>query len=876
MFSQNVKKVISITMIVAMTICSNGFSVLATSVESVVSDTQTENQDKETKNYYLEYQEYHEEKVVISKNAVVEEDASQIVDSKNQESEENELTSNGEETSLVFDVEDEEELEESEYAEEPEADEVEEPEYDIVEDKEDDEANTEIVDENAESSQLDDENIIETDNNIEETDTDISEVNDEEITTVEETEEAAETTEKESTEEEIIEEETDIEESNEETDIVATDSLIEISDEETDNINDIKEAETDIDFSDATNSELDKDVKIIKKYIYATRSIPEDSKWTLKEILAADANASFREIPRLETIKEKYLAKNIKVLLENQYGDQKVVEVPANWNVSIISKVYKPEGYVAEEKKYEADADGNVVVTDKEGNVEVKTLDENGNLVSTDSDIIKKDNENEDETKTADTTATTTIEEIKSETIDVAIEGFAGSEEATENEEVNAEEEVADDAKIETTDKTTDEAISETIISDDEYDVNIDDVIVEYEEITDNTPIVPNDDELKKTNALIGNANNNMLTAEKAEEEGVAELDIEKLLSDVAHLLGSEVNAVDAVPYSIPIFGLTGHDHWVCGRANCSDTLRNHFNENMNTLHPEAGVVGYQAVDNFADFKSYVESNATDKDYIYLTADIQVTEMVKLTRPLFLCLNDYTLSFAANGQICTYYDMDNPTVETLGNYSYGICVCGCNTSNATNDDENGANCGRIDGLGEERVAPAFFYTKSKGVYFYGLGNNGVVDNNYNADDTRILITNFKNYADDTIPTWDGRKGQAYENASGEKIYSYPQNKLYNTAEDRYDDKNSAFLTMSINSPDEAAEQTTRQAFFYAVDIENIQSNDGGFANLYYISSFAMEHCKIASVSAFRGGIVSVVGVLITVVGITLQFPFSKV
>lgn len=39
--------------------------------------------------------------------------------------------------------------------------------------------------------------------------------------------------------------------------------------------------------------------------------------------LANDTAASFRQIPSIEDIKEKYLAKEVKVLVENQYGDQK-------------------------------------------------------------------------------------------------------------------------------------------------------------------------------------------------------------------------------------------------------------------------------------------------------------------------------------------------------------------------------------------------------------------------------------------------------------------------------------------------------------------------------------------------------------------------
>ena len=90
----------------------------------------------------------------------------------------------------------------------------------------------------------------------EETTEDTEDTEEEETTTKEQT-----TTEEETTEEETTEGETSAEE-----EVVASESIIEISDDETDGINDIKETENDIDFTDATDSEVDKEVKVIKKY----------------------------------------------------------------------------------------------------------------------------------------------------------------------------------------------------------------------------------------------------------------------------------------------------------------------------------------------------------------------------------------------------------------------------------------------------------------------------------------------------------------------------------------------------------------------------------------------------------------------------------
>ena len=48
MFSQKVKRVISILLVISMTLCCNGFSVLAGSVEGVVQEQQVASSEKQT------------------------------------------------------------------------------------------------------------------------------------------------------------------------------------------------------------------------------------------------------------------------------------------------------------------------------------------------------------------------------------------------------------------------------------------------------------------------------------------------------------------------------------------------------------------------------------------------------------------------------------------------------------------------------------------------------------------------------------------------------------------------------------------------------------------------------------------------------------
>ena len=343
------------------------------------------------------------------------------------------------------------------------------------------------------------------------------------------------------------------------------------------------------------------------------------------------------------------------MLLENQYGDQKVVTVPAKWNVEILSKIYRPE-YVPDDKDYKADENGKVEVVDKEDASESE----------------KVDIEVSEEISIEETEAVKTV-------FDETVAGFNNTE---EDEDLNAETETAE---IENADESSESLDGDVKVTGDEFDSKIDDseVVYEYEELKDDSPIVPDDDELDKTDLLKGNAKNGVVNKDNAEEEGVASLDLEELASELGKLLGRDVEVKGDKYFGLPLLGANPHSHWVCGRAACSDTAKNHFNENMETLHPENGTRTYQAINTFEELKAAIASGKSDNDYLYLTASISVTEMVKITRPLYLCLNDYKLSFKADGQLCTYFNEEDPTLETLGTYPYAICICGCNEERKT-------------------------------------------------------------------------------------------------------------------------------------------------------------------------------------------------
>ena len=583
MLSQKMKRVISIVLIVCMTFCSNGFSVLAGSVDDVVKENAEASSGQETPNYYLEYKEYHEEQVII-KTKNVEDDNKSSDDEKSDEGkksdgeESKETTtikkqdddqSDNPDNSFAPSSDDEEGEKENAYAEEPEEDETKKSEEESSVEESSSEESSESVEEASFEETSSEETTTETSD--EESSDETSTTHESETDATVESEETSATVEtetSESVEESTTVTETSVEESEttetimeEETTEKSQEDLIEATTEaNVDNIEDIK-VQSEVEFTDATASETEKEIKIVKKYIIATRSIPEDSVWSVKEILANEGNASFKQIPSTEEIKEKYLAKEVKVLVENQYGDQKVVTVPAKWDVQILSKVYRPE-YVPEEKNYKADADGNVLVLTKDGEVESEIKAE------TDEDEIVE-TKVETEGIQVETSQVETADVESTEVVDEKVTGFTSTDETSEDEGQSP--------------------------SDGEYDTVIGDneTIYEYEELPDDSPIIPDDDELEKKDVIQGNAKNGIVTKESAGEEGVAVLDLANLASQLGGLLGTEISIDFDKNLGLPLLGLDPHKHWVCGRANCSDTVRNHFNENMNTLHPENGQATY-------------------------------------------------------------------------------------------------------------------------------------------------------------------------------------------------------------------------------------------------------------------------------------------
>ncbi|MBQ2204689.1 MAG: hypothetical protein II411_02190, partial [Lachnospiraceae bacterium] len=368
MFGEKLKRAISIVLIIGMVISSNGFAALASSVGDVVSEAENAAMQQEQKNYYelLNQEELLNETKVKTKGSS-DEDASNG-ESEGDENIKEVSSENLDGGDIAPQSSDDDDEDEFGYAEEPEDDEKETEDETLDETKEsfDENNNDDETNEEKESQTENNENIDETDETTEEESTEVTETTETEEST-EETTESTETTEtavvEETTETAETEESTtettetkETEETEETEETIATESeMIEIEDAEEkvasaseieeeivvsteseilDKIVDVKSTASEIEFVDevATASNASASVIKVTKYVVTKTAAATTSIWSVKEYLVDRRNGSFEKVPTDEEMQEKYLPKTIKILLEDQIGNQKVVEVNAKWD----------------------------------------------------------------------------------------------------------------------------------------------------------------------------------------------------------------------------------------------------------------------------------------------------------------------------------------------------------------------------------------------------------------------------------------------------------------------------------------------------------------------------------------------------------------
>ena len=382
MFGEKLKKAVSVTLIFGMVMTGNGFTTLASSVDDLVTDSTIKAEQSEQKNYYEQMTtEYYEESTTIVKTNAPQ---NNIQDAKGEnaptEQVENENQENSKTDSGITEAEgfsDDNSGNNSSYEEEPEEDETtvtkneNEEETTTTEKVEssDQTTTTENIDDKTQTEKEEDETTAtEKAESSDQTTTKENNINEttivEEETTVAETQETSETVETSETQEtegttessETTTNETETKEivasESDATDKVSDEEIVEASASETseektvtatesdiiDKIDDIKSTKSEIEFSDetevATASTATKSIIKVVKYIVATKSkIATTSIWKVKKFLIDEKAGSFSgQIPSEEEMNSKYLPKQVRVLVEDQLGNQRVLTINAKWD----------------------------------------------------------------------------------------------------------------------------------------------------------------------------------------------------------------------------------------------------------------------------------------------------------------------------------------------------------------------------------------------------------------------------------------------------------------------------------------------------------------------------------------------------------------
>lgn len=674
MFQEKIRKGIAGLLIVCMTICSNGFATLAESAkEGLVATEQTGSQENTT-NYYYEYQQElalnagkshdsldsfgdsgdfanadnsgdnekenivldgeKEQTTTVPKSQNNDEDGDSDSEAEDIVSDSSFTNDSGYELSPDSFGTDSEKK--SDYPEEPEEEGIsnEDSDYEHTEGSNEDNENNENI-ENTETTK--EASSAQDDSNNDESTTETVASSEGESTT----EVSTETTDKESSAT------TNVENTTETTTIEETEPTTETSTEETTTIIDTTTSTEKV--TEATESEpsnIEKEVKVVKRYIKATNNdadVFNDGRkhnFKVKEILLDSQDGSIDRAMSFEEIEEKYLAKTIKVLLVDQYGNEKILRVDAKWNHEYYDLSDEHHMEVKEEKEQER--------------IEEK---------KTEKEVVFDEND---------------LEELKESLAETKDEAEAKVEEPTDEQEAIDSNDIEDTETVAAFNGTNKDDNEDNLYetSDDSSQVSIgedDDIEVVYEDI-----IVFGDSEnTDKEQALTDDATSGSINESNAQSVTVNKLDEQALIDSLAQQLnelGGDFTIIidkdDIDELDVNIFGATKNHgtHAVCGMTTCD---RHHYR--YDPEHQGTYDVASQVLSELHPRTAYndLPSGATavyfanGGDWALQNGSLTVDKEYHINGSLRLCLSGNNLNFAAAGKLV----IDSP--------SGSLIICNC-------------------------------------------------------------------------------------------------------------------------------------------------------------------------------------------------------
>ena len=282
-------------------------------------------------------------------------------------------------------------------------------------------------------------------------------------------------------------------------------------------------------------------IKTITRYIKATKSeIATKSQWKVKSLLSDSTQESGAIVLNNDTINnlDKYMADTVKVLLVDQYGNEKVIRVKADWEFDIVDlKVgTSVDSYnkKVEERKNEtiptmkvADVNIDNATDDKKQDGEKATIE-----VKIDDETVNND------TNTFASQKTTTKEvvmEYVGEVVDtnIDINDVDSTSINTANTKATTSETLEDQAKTELM------AISDT-------DMVVSKVVYEYVDVVVEGDIeTANENDLKPEKMIVGNADNKSNT-KNMPHAIYPRLNTTKLLENITKVLALEEKKEEA------------------------------------------------------------------------------------------------------------------------------------------------------------------------------------------------------------------------------------------------------------------------------------------------------------------------------------------
>ena len=343
----------------------------------------------------------------------------------------------------------------------------------------------------------------------------------------------------EATESETTKTETEKEATESEADKITTTATD--SEAEQNNLSDLISTESEMKLVKSTESNVI--IKTITRYVKATKSeVATKSQWKVKSLLSdltQESGAIMLKSTKKEDL-EKYMAPTVKVLLVDQYGNEKVVRVKADWDFDVvdlqIEQSVKQYNEKLEARKKEEENSDNTAISISDVNIENATDD-----------------------KKLDGERVTIKTEEKSSSENVGANVYGAQEENTTKEVVMEYVGEVVDTNIDINEANNDKKAKDTIASSSKADKDIDvkAEVVSANENNDNDMIVSkvvyeyvdvvvegdtelaNENDLKPEKMIVGNADNKTNTKDMPHAI-YPRLNKEKLLENISKVMALE------------------------------------------------------------------------------------------------------------------------------------------------------------------------------------------------------------------------------------------------------------------------------------------------------------------------------------------------